>query len=83
MKQPHVPLKVRIASWLLAKRIRKEIEKMKPFPKWFGAIGAVGALVTAIGLGIKSGYWTGLAPAIGAIMAFFSHSATGTGGTPQ
>lgn len=78
-----LPLKTRIAAWFLAKRIRKEIEKMKPLPKWFGAIGALGALITSVGTGLKTGDWTMLAPALGAIMAFFSHSATGTGGKTE
>jgi len=57
---------------------------MKPLPKFFGWLGAIGALVTAIGIGVKTGDWTGLAPALGAVIALFSHSATGTGGgTPQ
>lgn len=70
-------------SWYIAKRIRKEIESMNPLPKAFGWFGAIGALVTAIGLGVKSGDWTGLAPAIGAIIALFSHSATGDGGKKE
>lgn len=56
---------------------------MKPFPKWVGHIGAIGALITAVVNGVKTGDWTGLAPAVGAVLAWFSHSATGTGGNPE
>ncbi len=56
---------------------------MKPFPKVFGWIGAIGALAAAVGVGVKSGEWTGVAPALGAVLALLSHSATGTGGQPQ
>ncbi len=56
---------------------------MKPLPKAFGWFGAIGGLITAIGLGAKSGDWSGLIPALGALVALFSHSATGTGGAPQ
>ncbi len=56
---------------------------MKPFAKTFGWIGAIGAVAAAVGVGVKTGDWTGLAPALGAIIALFSHSATGDGGKTQ
>ncbi len=76
-----------LKSWLavryIAGRIKKGALKMKPWPKSVGIIGAVGALATAIVNGIKTGDWSGLVPALGAVIAVFSHSATGTGGQPQ
>ncbi len=75
-------LKSRILVWYLAKRIKKGALKMKPWPKSIGVLGAVGALATAIFNGVKTGDWSGLVPALGAVIAVFSHSATGTGGQP-
>lgn len=55
---------------------------MKPLPKWAGWIGGLGAVASAVATGMKTGDWSGLIPAIGAVIALFSHSATGTGGEP-
>jgi hypothetical protein len=70
-----------MAAWIKSKL--KGVHKMKPMPKAVGWFGAIAAVATAIYNGMSSGDWTGLAAAIGALLALFSHSATGTGGKPE
>ena len=75
-----IPSLVRgIIKWRARRRARKEA-LMKPFPKWIGAVGAIGALVTSVKVALSTGDWTAVGAAIGAVLALFSHSATGTGG---
>lgn len=59
---------------------------MKPFPKWVGALGALGTLYATFE---QAGFFKLLEAypttklvvgAVGAVLAYFSHSATGTGG---
>lgn len=55
---------------------------MRPLPKFVGYIGALAAVIAAVKVAISTGDWTAVGAAIGALLALFSHSATGTGGTP-
>lgn len=73
-------IKDRVLAWYVARRIRKEFKRMKPLPKWTGALAGIGAIATAVAQGLKTGDWNGLGPALLTILAMFSHSATGSGG---
>jgi len=58
---------------------------MKPFPKWFGIVSAVVAIVPAGYAAYQQGGWQALLALVitglGAIGAVNAHSTTGTGGT--
>ncbi len=70
----------RIAAWYIAKRIRRGALKMKPFPKAVGAFGMIVGVLSAVAVGLKTGDWTALVPAVTVVITWLSHSATGTGG---
>ena len=55
---------------------------MKPLPKIMGWVGAIAALLTGAHVAYQTGSIESLMAALGAIVALFSHSATGTGGAP-
>ncbi len=59
---------------------------MKPLPKWVGAIGALGTIYSTLEqagvFSLLQAYPTTklVVGAVGAVLAYFAHSATGTGG---
>ncbi len=77
---PKLPLKMRLALWFVARRLRKEF-RMKPLPKWLswvsaiaGLFGAGGALTDAI-----PPKYAAIVGGVAAIIGSLSHSATGNG----
>jgi formate-dependent nitrite reductase membrane component NrfD len=60
---------------------------IKPLPKWIGWLGAITTVASAAYPAYLAGGWKGVGAwglaSLGSILALFSHSATGTGGSPS
>ena len=60
---------------------------MKPLPKWMGWLGTFIAIFPSVYQAYQLGGWkaalTALLAVLGSGTALLSHSATGTGGSPQ
>lgn len=58
----------------------RRLNAMRPLPKWAGWLGAILAVVPTAYEAYQNGGWQAAIPVVvGAIMALFSHSATGNG----
>jgi hypothetical protein len=77
----------RLIVRIAAHKLRKEIEKMGPLPKWVGVITWVATNMTAWFAAYQVGGWKALIAAIIVSVTstgqLVSHSVNGTGGTPK